>query len=54
VLDSPVSGGPRGARAGTLATMVSGDRTAFERCKPMYDALARNAFYVAASLALPK
>jgi 3-hydroxyisobutyrate dehydrogenase-like beta-hydroxyacid dehydrogenase len=46
VLDSPVSGGPRGARAGTLATMVSGDRAAFERCKPMYDALARNAFYV--------
>jgi len=24
VLDSPVSGGPRGARAGTLATMVFG------------------------------
>src|SRR5882672_3030585 len=46
VIDSPVSGGPRGARAGTLATMVSGDRSAFERCKPMYDALARNAFYV--------
>jgi 3-hydroxyisobutyrate dehydrogenase-like beta-hydroxyacid dehydrogenase len=46
VLDSPVSGGPRGARAGTLATMVSGDRAAFERCRPMYDALARNAFYV--------
>jgi 3-hydroxyisobutyrate dehydrogenase-like beta-hydroxyacid dehydrogenase len=46
VLDSPVSGGPRGARAGTLATMVSGDRAAFERCKAMYDALARNAFYV--------
>ena len=46
VLDSPVSGGPRGARAGTLATMVSGDRAAFERCKSMYDALARNAFYV--------
>jgi len=46
VLDSPVSGGPRGARAGTLCHHVSGDRTAFERCKPMYDALARNAFYV--------
>lgn len=48
VLDSPVSGGPRGARAGTLATMVSGERAAFERVKPLYDALARNAFYVGA------
>jgi 3-hydroxyisobutyrate dehydrogenase-like beta-hydroxyacid dehydrogenase len=46
VLDSPVSGGPRGARAGTLATMVSGDRAAFERTRPLLDALARNVFYI--------
>jgi 3-hydroxyisobutyrate dehydrogenase-like beta-hydroxyacid dehydrogenase len=46
VLDSPVSGGPRGARAGTLATMVAGDRGAFERLKPLYDAIARHTFYV--------
>jgi 3-hydroxyisobutyrate dehydrogenase-like beta-hydroxyacid dehydrogenase len=46
VLDSPVSGGPRGARAGTLATMVSGDRAAFDRVKPLYDAIARHAFYM--------
>jgi 3-hydroxyisobutyrate dehydrogenase-like beta-hydroxyacid dehydrogenase len=46
MLDSPVSGGPRGARAGTLATMVAGERAAFERAKPMLDALARNVFYV--------
>jgi 3-hydroxyisobutyrate dehydrogenase-like beta-hydroxyacid dehydrogenase len=45
-LDSPVSGGPRGARAGTLATMVAGDHAAFERLKPMLEALARNVFYV--------
>jgi 3-hydroxyisobutyrate dehydrogenase-like beta-hydroxyacid dehydrogenase len=45
-LDSPVSGGPRGARAGTLATMVAGERAAFDRIKPMFDALARNVFYV--------
>jgi 3-hydroxyisobutyrate dehydrogenase-like beta-hydroxyacid dehydrogenase len=45
-LDSPVSGGPRGARAGTLATMVAGEHAAFERAKPMLDALARNVFYV--------
>jgi len=46
VLDSPVSGGPRGARAGTLATMVSGDRAAFDRAKPLLDTLARNVFYM--------
>ena len=34
-LDSPVSGGPRGARAGTLSTMVAGEHAAFERVKPM-------------------
>ena len=45
-LNSPVSGGPRGARAGTLATMVAGEHAAFERTKPMLQALARNVFYV--------
>jgi 3-hydroxyisobutyrate dehydrogenase-like beta-hydroxyacid dehydrogenase len=45
-LDSPVSGGPRGARAGTLSTMVAGDHAAFERIKPMFEAVARNMFYV--------
>src|SRR5581483_7466410 len=46
MIDSPVSGGPRGARAGTLATMVAGEHAAFERVKPMLQALARNVFYV--------
>ena len=33
-LDAPVSGGDTGARAGTLAIMVGGDREAFERAMP--------------------
>jgi 3-hydroxyisobutyrate dehydrogenase-like beta-hydroxyacid dehydrogenase len=45
-LDAPVSGGPRGARAGTLSTMVAGEHIAFERVKPMFQALARHVFYV--------
>jgi 3-hydroxyisobutyrate dehydrogenase-like beta-hydroxyacid dehydrogenase len=45
-IDSPVSGGPRGARAGTLSTMPAGDRAAYERVKPMLQAVARNVFYV--------
>ena len=46
LLDSPVSGGPRGARAGTLSTMVAGERSTFERAKPLFDAIARHVFYV--------
>jgi 3-hydroxyisobutyrate dehydrogenase-like beta-hydroxyacid dehydrogenase len=46
VLDAPVSGGPRGARAGTLSTMVAGDRNAFERTRPLLDIIARNVFYI--------
>lgn len=46
MLNSPVSGGPRGARAGTLSTMTAGEHATFERVKPMLQALARNVFYV--------
>jgi 3-hydroxyisobutyrate dehydrogenase-like beta-hydroxyacid dehydrogenase len=46
VLDSPVSGGPRGARAGTLSTMVAGERATFEKAKPLLETVARNVFYI--------
>jgi len=46
VLDSPVSGGPRGARAGTLSTMVAGARPTFEKVKPLLETVARNVFYI--------
>jgi 3-hydroxyisobutyrate dehydrogenase-like beta-hydroxyacid dehydrogenase len=46
VLDSPVSGGPRGARAGTLSTMVSGARATFETVRPLLETVARNVFYI--------
>jgi len=35
VVDCPISGGPPGARAGTLSVMVSGDAAAIERIRPM-------------------
>jgi 3-hydroxyisobutyrate dehydrogenase len=38
VLDAPVSGGPRGAQAGTLAIMVGGDRDAFLRVSDVLEA----------------
>jgi 2-hydroxy-3-oxopropionate reductase len=35
VVDSPISGGPVGARAGTLSVMVSGDPAAIEAVRPL-------------------
>ena len=34
-LDAPVSGGPAGARAGTLAVMVGGETATFDRALPL-------------------
>ena len=41
VVDCPISGGPPGARAGTLSVMVSGDPAAVERVRPMISAWGR-------------
>ncbi len=35
LLDCPISGGPEGARAGTLSVMMSGDAKAIETVKPL-------------------
>jgi 3-hydroxyisobutyrate dehydrogenase-like beta-hydroxyacid dehydrogenase len=48
MLDAPVSGGPRGARAGTLSAMVAGDRVVFEQARPLLQIIARNVFYIGA------
>jgi 2-hydroxy-3-oxopropionate reductase len=40
-LDAPVSGGPGGARDGTLAIMAGGDKAAFERCERVFAAMGR-------------
>jgi 3-hydroxyisobutyrate dehydrogenase len=44
-LDCPVSGGVEGARDGTLAIMVGGDPEAFERARPILEALGRTITY---------
>ena len=46
MLDSPVSGGPEGARTRKLAMWVSGDRAAFDRHKSVLDAIGDQAMYV--------
>ena len=45
-VDSPVSGGPPGARAGTLTTMASGRREHFERVLPVLSIIAQKVFFV--------
>jgi len=39
VLDAPVSGGVKGARAGTLCVMVGGSAAGFARAQPVFDAV---------------
>lgn len=41
LLDSPVSGGPQGARDGTLTCMVGGDPAAFARAEPFFRAIGK-------------
>jgi 2-hydroxy-3-oxopropionate reductase len=41
LLDSPVSGGPRGALDGTLTCMVGGDAGAFARAEPCFRAVGK-------------
>lgn len=43
-LDAPVSGGTAGAEAGTLAIMVGGERTPFDRVLPVLRPLGRPAY----------
>jgi 3-hydroxyisobutyrate dehydrogenase-like beta-hydroxyacid dehydrogenase len=45
-LDAPVSGGPPGARAGTLSVLVSGAKNVFERSRPVLESIASNVFYL--------
>ncbi|MBR0679229.1 NAD(P)-dependent oxidoreductase [Roseomonas eburnea] len=48
-LDAPVSGGPAGAAAGTLAMMVGGDAAALDRARPLLDRLAARLLHIGPS-----
>jgi 3-hydroxyisobutyrate dehydrogenase-like beta-hydroxyacid dehydrogenase len=47
-IDAPVSGGPPGARAGTLAVLASGAEEDFAVARPVLDNIAKNIFYLGA------
>ena len=44
-LECPISGGPPGARAGTLSIMASGPQAAFDQIAPLLDSLGKTVTY---------
>ena len=48
-LDAPVSGGDKGAIAGTLSIMVGGAAEDFERAKPIFEAVGKTIVHVGAA-----
>ncbi|GHA83977.1 3-hydroxyisobutyrate dehydrogenase [Modicisalibacter luteus] len=44
-LDAPVSGGVGGAKAGTLTFIVGGPEDAFQRARPVLEAMGKNIFH---------
>lgn len=51
MLDAPVSGGDKGAIAGTLSIMVGGDAEVFARCLPLFQAMGKTIVHVGESRA---
>src|SRR6185312_7771008 len=49
LLDAPVSGGEVGAVEGSLSIMVGGDPLAFERARPVFEAMGRTIVHVGGS-----
>jgi 3-hydroxyisobutyrate dehydrogenase-like beta-hydroxyacid dehydrogenase len=48
-LDAGVSGGTRGAEAGTLGIMVGGDAAIYETCLPVLQAIGKNIYHMGQS-----
>lgn len=46
MLDAPVSGGTKGAREATLTIMVGGEEKDYQECRPLFEALGQNIYYV--------
>lgn len=45
-LDAPVSGGDIGAKAGTLTIMVGGNKAAFDKTLPLFEAMGKTITYI--------
>ncbi len=44
-VDAPVSGGVTGARDATMTIMAGGDEDAFQRCRPLFEAMGGKIFH---------
>jgi 2-hydroxy-3-oxopropionate reductase len=49
MLDAPMTGTPVHANAGELNLMIGGDKAVYERCLPIFRAIAKNIIYVGAT-----
>ncbi len=49
MLDSPVSGGPKGAQDATLSCMIGGDPAIVEHCMPLFQAIGKTFTHVGAN-----
>jgi 3-hydroxyisobutyrate dehydrogenase len=49
MLDAPVSGGEKGAEAGSLGIMAGGNQGAFERCREIFEAMGKTITYTGPS-----
>jgi 2-hydroxy-3-oxopropionate reductase len=49
MLDAPVSGGTSGAQQATLSIMVGGEKSVYERCLPLFQAMGTTITYIGAS-----
>lgn len=48
-IDGPVSGGPNGARTGTMTMVVGGDKLAFNTAKPLLEKMTAKLVYIGPS-----
>jgi 3-hydroxyisobutyrate dehydrogenase len=46
LVDAPISGGPKGAKAGTLSIMAGGEAAAFEKVRPLFETLGEKIFHM--------
>jgi 3-hydroxyisobutyrate dehydrogenase-like beta-hydroxyacid dehydrogenase len=49
MLDAPMTGTPVHANAGELNLMIGGEKAAYERCLPIFQAIAKHIIYVGAT-----
>ncbi len=49
LLDSPISGGPKGAIDGTLSCMIGGDAAILAHCMPVFEAVGKTFTHIGAS-----